>query len=136
MSLEDQVPVGDLVPVLVLAVRLKGEDLGKERLLPWPVSRMGKRNASPHGGDPVLFILTPWESLEEQPTWYCERVTSPTEAKEPQQPADSLSLNLGGLGSRGVVARRLATIPEAYGNAPGGQPRGEASKYVADTMDP
>ena len=91
MSLEDQVPVGDPVPVLELAVRRKGEDLWKERLLPWPVSRMGKRNASPHGGDSFLFILIPWESLEEQPTWYCERVTFPAEAKEPQQPAYSFS---------------------------------------------
>ena len=32
-------------------------------------------------------MFTPWESLEEQPTWYCERVTFPAEAKEPQQPA-------------------------------------------------
>ena len=95
-------PVGDVVPVLVLADRLKGEDLGEERLLLWPVPRKGKqeswvletaggRDSSPLRIYPFLFISTPWESLEEQPTWYCERVTFPTEAKEPQQPAYSFS---------------------------------------------
>ena len=84
MSLEDKVPVGDRVTVLVLAVRLKGEDLGEERLLLWPVPRKGKqeswvletaggRNASPLRVYPFLFMFTPWESLEEQPTWYCEK---------------------------------------------------------------
>ena len=45
MSREDKVPVAYLVPGLVLAVRLNGEDLLKERVLLWPVTRKGKQES-------------------------------------------------------------------------------------------
>ena len=46
------------------------------------------------------------------------------------------AVNLGGLVSLEVIARRIAAISEAYRNAPGGQPRWETSKYISGTADP